>query len=123
MRLCIACLAMMAALCFPFEARIKGRTHLIPFLATAYAAEGITKSGEPTRPGIVAADPNVLPIGTMIRVTNAGPHSGVYTVKDTGGKVKGRHIDIFLPGWTRAKQFGRKLVRVTVLKWGHGSEP
>jgi len=91
-----------------------------PFLATAYAIHGVTASGEHTRPGTVAADPAVLPIGTKIQVTNAGPHSGVYTVTDTGGAVKGRHIDIFLPSWARAKEFGRKIVHVRVLRWGRG---
>jgi 3D (Asp-Asp-Asp) domain-containing protein len=93
-----------------------------PFIATAYTGEGLTSSGLRVRPGMVAADPNVLPPGTKIKVTNAGPHSGVYTVTDTGAKVRGRHIDIFLPSWTRAKEFGRKLVHVTVLRWGHWNQ-
>jgi len=91
---------------------------VIPFLATAYAINGTTKSGTQTKPGIVAADTNVLPLGTKIQVTNAGPHSGIYTVTDTGSKVRGHHIDIYLPSWTRAKEFGRKIVHVRVLRWG-----
>ena len=124
-RAAAACLLAQLALgvlcCVPLHARIRSR-ELIPFLATAYALEGITRSGLPTRPGTVAADPAVLPLGTRIRVTGAGRHSGVYTVTDTGSKVRGRHIDIFLPGWKRAKEFGRRIVRVTVLEWGHREE-
>ena len=118
MRLCLAYLALIAALGEPLHAQANGRARLIPFLATAYAIDGVTKSGTQTRPGIVAADTNVLPLGTKIRVTNAGPQSGVYTVADTGSKIRGRHIDIYLPSWSRAKEFGRKVVHVTVLKWG-----
>jgi 3D (Asp-Asp-Asp) domain-containing protein len=110
MRLRLAALLLGFGLCM--QARV------IPFLATAYAAPGITKSGEPARPGTVAADTSVLPIGTKIRVSNAGPHSGVYTVIDTGSKVRGRHIDIYLRDWQRAKEFGRRIVHVTVLRWG-----
>jgi len=110
---------MIALLCLPFQAQVRERLHLAPFLATAYAQSGTTKSGLPTRPGTVAADTRVLPLGTKIQVTGAGPHSGIYTVTDTGGLVRGRHIDIFLPSWAKAKLFGRKVVRVTVLRWGH----
>jgi rare lipoprotein A len=122
MRLCLAYLALVAALLLPCQAQTGGKPRLIPFLATAYAQQGTTKSGLPSQPGTVAADTSVLPLGTKIKVTNAGPHSGIYTVTDTGGKVRGRHIDIFLPSWVRAKKFGRKIVHVTVLKWGNWEE-
>jgi len=95
--------------------------HDASFVATAYAQRGITRSGLPAAPGRVAADPEVLPLGTRIRVSNAGPYSGTYTVADTGSKVRGRHIDIFIGSRRLAIQFGRRLVRVTVLRWGDGS--
>jgi len=88
--------------------------------ATAYSQQGTTASGEQTRVGIVAADPAVLPMGTRIRVRGQGI-SGTYVVSDTGRKVGGRHIDIFMPSWIRAKRFGKKVVEVRVLKWGDTS--
>lgn len=88
------------------------------FIATAYAQRGITRSGRYTAPGVVAADLNFLPMGTKILVKNAGPYSGTYTVADTGGKVRGRHIDIFMPDVRKAIRFGKKMVEVTVLRWG-----
>jgi len=118
MRRCVAWLTLIVIGCVPLQAQSKGRVGQVPFLATAYAIGGITKSGTLTKPGIVAADTSVLPLGTRIQVTNAGPHSGIYTVTDTGSKVRGRHIDIYLPSWTRAKEFGRKIVHVRVLRWG-----
>jgi 3D (Asp-Asp-Asp) domain-containing protein len=118
LRLWLSRLALASLLCLPSRGQQKEDAALTPFLATAYATDGTTKSGEPTRPGTVAADTDVLPLGTKIRVTHAGAQSGIYTVTDTGSKVRGRHIDIFLPGWNRAKEFGRKIVQVTVLKWG-----
>jgi 3D (Asp-Asp-Asp) domain-containing protein len=85
------------------------------FVATAYSTDGTTKSGSQTRTGIVAADPRVLPIGTRIRVAEAGPYSGVYTVTDTGRAIKGSEIDLFIPDAKEAKRFGRRHVQVEVL--------
>ena len=86
------------------------------FLATAYAQRGITRSGAHVRRGMVAADPSVLPLGARILVRRAGQYSGTYTVADTGAKVRGRHIDIFVPNAGQARRFGRKTVEVRVLK-------
>ena len=85
------------------------------FEATAYSVTGTTASGMQTRRGIVAADPSVLPIGTRIRVTDAGAYSGVYTVTDTGPAVKGHTIDIFMADGAAAKRFGRRRVQVEIL--------
>jgi 3D (Asp-Asp-Asp) domain-containing protein len=85
------------------------------FTATAYSIEGTTKSGGQAHEGIVAADPRVLPIGTRIRVADAGQYSGVYTVTDTGRAIKGTEIDIYLASDKEAKHFGRKQVQVEVL--------
>lgn len=86
------------------------------FTATAYAAEGTTASGKQTREGRVAADPAVLPLGTVIQVRGAGRYSGTYTVRDTGSKINGRSIDIFMYSTEEAKRFGKKAVRVRVVK-------
>jgi 3D (Asp-Asp-Asp) domain-containing protein len=85
--------------------------------ATAYCDSGTTKSGTKARTGIVAADPAVLPIGTVLRIIN-GPRSGVYTVMDTGSAVKGRRIDIFIPDCATAERFGEQTLRVRILRRG-----
>jgi 3D (Asp-Asp-Asp) domain-containing protein len=85
--------------------------------ATAYCQGGTTKSGAPARTGIVAADPAVLPVGSVLRILD-GPSAGIYTVMDTGAAVKGRTIDIFIPDCRRALKFGRQSVRVRVLRRG-----
>ena len=90
------------------------------FLATAFAERGITRSGARAQRGMVAADTHVLPLGTKIEVRNAGQYSGTYTVADTGSKVRGRHIDIFMSSRQKAREFGRKVVQVEVLRWGEG---
>jgi 3D (Asp-Asp-Asp) domain-containing protein len=92
----------------------------VSFEATAYTVEGQTASGAQTRAGIVGADPNVLPIGSRIRVSGAGRYDGEYTVKDTGREIKGREIDIYIANDAEAKRFGRKNVTVEVLERGDG---
>lgn len=87
------------------------------FLATAYSDYGITKSGVVVATGIVAADPTVLPIGSIIEI-EAGDYSGIYTVMDTGGDVKGEKIDIFIPNYDEAVRFGIRKVAVKVLRRG-----
>lgn len=85
------------------------------FEATAYSIEGKTASGKHAREGICAADPDVLPLGSRIRVHDAGAYSGECEIADTGRAIKGREIDIYLANDREAKRFGRKKVRVEVL--------
>jgi len=59
----------------------------------------------------------ILPLNSRIRVEGAGPYSGVYSVEDTGPKVAGRHIDIYMNTLAEVKKFGKKTVRV-VLRYG-----
>jgi 3D (Asp-Asp-Asp) domain-containing protein len=88
---------------------------LLDFEATAYSIEGKTASGHQAREGIVAADPKLLPIGSRIRVSDAGELSGVYVVADTGRTIKGREIDIYMKNDAGAKRFGRRDVKIEIL--------
>src|SRR5262245_16349641 len=84
--------------------------------ATAYCPAGRTATGDRTQPGIVAADPRVLPLGTVMRIT--GPlkeYRGTYKVADVGSAIKGRIIDIFMPSCREAIRFGRQRVHLEVL--------
>src|SRR3954451_14469359 len=92
------------------------------YRATAYAQSGTTASGEPTHRHIVAADPDVLPIGSRIRIRRAGKYSGEYVVADTGGKIQGRRLDIYIPSEQACKKFGVKVVQVQVLERGTGTQ-
>jgi 3D (Asp-Asp-Asp) domain-containing protein len=56
----------------------------------------------------------VLPLGSRVRL-EAGAYSGEYLVADTGGAVRGRKIDIWMPSTGEAMRFGRRNVRLTVL--------
>lgn len=84
------------------------------YSATAYCLKGRTASGSGVRRGVIAADPRHLPLGTRVQLT-AGAWTGTYTVADTGGVIKGRKIDVWVPNITEARRFGRRTVQITVL--------
>jgi len=85
--------------------------------ATAYCDRGRTKSGAPTRDGIVAADPRRLPLGTRLQIVAPGkPYARTYTVTDTGSGIKRRDLDIFMASCAQARRFGRRTVTVRVMK-------
>jgi len=89
------------------------------FAATAYCRGETTASGVPVKAGIAAADPKILPIGSVIRVDGiARPYEGIYTVLDTGPEIQGREIDVYMWNCTEAKAFGRQKVVVTVMRQG-----
>lgn len=87
------------------------------FRATAYSLRGRTASGIETKSGVVAADPRVLPLGSVVQI-KAGSYSGVYTVHDTGSAVKGNLVDVWMPSTKEARQFGRRTIRLQVLRYG-----
>ena len=91
---------------------------LVDFHATAYCLKGRTASGINTRPGMIAADPSVLPLGTVVHL-RAGRYTGTYTVMDTGGRIKGRLVDVYVPTHREALEFGRQKVKLKVI--GRGS--
>lgn len=84
------------------------------YTATAYALRGRTATGSGVRRGIIAADPRVLPLGSRVQIS-AGAWSGTYVVADTGGVIKGRKIDIWVPSNAEARKFGRRKIKLTVL--------
>jgi len=87
------------------------------FQATAYALKGRTRTGASVRRGVIAADPHVLPLGSVVQL-RAGKYSGVYTVHDTGGRIKGNVIDVWVPDNREARQFGRRRIKLHVLRLG-----
>jgi peptidoglycan lytic transglycosylase len=84
------------------------------FHATAYCLKGRTASGAYTRTGMIAADPRVLPLGTVVHI-RAGRYSGTYTVTDTGAQIKGQKVDVYVSTYAEARQFGRKRIQVKVV--------
>ena len=89
------------------------------FTATAYCKGTTTASGVNVRNGIAAADPDLLPIGSVVRIDELGDkYDGIYTVMDTGPKVQGRHVDVYLWSCHEALEVGRRPMKLTVLRLG-----
>jgi 3D (Asp-Asp-Asp) domain-containing protein len=89
------------------------------FNATAYCKGTTTASGVNVRSGIAAADPDLLPVGSVVQVDAPGArYDGVYTVMDTGPRVQGRHLDLYMWSCHEALRFGRTAIRIVVLRLG-----
>ena len=93
--------------------------HNLNFAATAYCKGTTTASGVNVRTGIAAADPDLLPVGSVIQVYRLGErYNGIYTIMDTGPAVQGREIDIYMWSCHEALQFGRRKIALNVLRLG-----
>ena len=89
------------------------------FTATAYCKGETTASGVSVRTGIAAADPMLLPVGTVIRIDTPDPKlDGIWTVMDTGPAVQGRTVDLYLWSCHEALRFGRRPIQLEVLRLG-----
>jgi len=90
---------------------------LLDFHATAYCLKGRTASGSFVQSGMIAADPRVLPLGTVVHLS-AGSYTGIYRVMDTGGSIKGNRVDVYVTTHREAVQFGRRQVKLKVIARG-----
>ncbi len=87
------------------------------FEATAYCVFGITRTGVWVHRGIIAVDPRIIPLGSIVEI-KAGDYSGIYTAMDTGTLIKGRIIDIYVPDFEEAIRFGRRKIKLRILRKG-----
>ncbi len=78
---------------------------------------GITRSGTKARPGTVAVDPKVIPLGTKLYIQSldGSVDYGFAIAEDTGGAIKGNKIDLFYEDTSIASRYGRKKVKVYIL--------
>ena len=91
----------------------------LEFTATAYCKGTTTASGVGVRSGIAASDPAILPVGSVVNIsTHNAKYNGVYTIMDTGPRVQGRALDLYMWSCHEALAFGRRLVELRVLRLG-----
>jgi len=77
---------------------------------------GITYSGKMVTPNhTIAADINVLPLGTKVEIEGL-PHT--YTVEDKGGAINGNDLDLYIPNLEEALAWGRREREVYIVEWG-----
>ncbi|MGI5835896.1 MAG: LysM peptidoglycan-binding domain-containing protein [Chloroflexota bacterium] len=80
---------------------------------TAYCLQGRTRSGTPVKWGVVAVDPNVIPLGSKILIEGFGE---IFSAEDTGSGVRGKWVDIWVESCAEARVFGLQSRRVTILE-------
>ncbi len=87
--------------------------------AYTYGNDGgnYTCLGQPTRRGVVAVDPSVIPLGTRLYIESEdGKYIyGEAVAGDTGGAIKGNKIDLFVESASECRAFGRRNVTVYIL--------
>ena len=69
-----------------------------------------TASGLWPEVGMVAVDPNVIPLGSTIWIQGLG----TFLAADTGSMVKGAHIDVFGESYSDALQWGVQSLPIVV---------
>lgn len=82
------------------------------YLPTDGDGSCITASGMVARRGVVAVDPDVIPLGTRLYI----PGYGEAIAADTGGAIRGNMIDLCMESYGEAMQFGRRDITVYVLR-------
>jgi 3D (Asp-Asp-Asp) domain-containing protein len=78
--------------------------------ATGYSLSGMTATGLPVGPGIVAVDPSLIPLGTRLTI----PGYGEGVAADTGSAVRGATIDLWFGSPAAALAWGRRTVVITL---------
>jgi len=81
------------------------------YLPTDGDGQCITATGIRATAGVVAVDPEVIPLGSRVYI----PGYGFAIAADTGGAIIGNRIDLCMEDYDEAIQFGRRPVKVYVL--------
>ncbi len=101
----------------------KNAQQVLEVKATAYApgphdnAQWGDKTflGTTVRPGIIAVDPNVIPLGSRVYIEYPDGTGHYATAEDTGGAIKGNRIDVAVSSVDKAYDFGIKNAKVYVV--------
>ena len=92
-------------------------TKSIKAKVTAYTpydagCNGITATGTTAKKGVIAVDPNVIPLGTRVYI----PGYGVAVAQDTGGAIKGNRVDVCYMSKNEAFSWGVRNIPVYILQ-------
>jgi 3D (Asp-Asp-Asp) domain-containing protein/LysM repeat protein len=86
------------------------------YTATCKGCSGITATGINLKKNpnlkVISVDPKVIPLGSKVWVEGYGDA----IAGDTGGRIKGNKIDVFIPNKQRAINWGNKTVKVKIYK-------
>ncbi len=74
-----------------------------------------TYTGTNIRPGVIAVDPSVIPLGSRVYLQYPDGHGAYAVAEDTGGAIKGSRIDVAKTTENEASDFGIQKVKVYVI--------
>lgn len=74
-----------------------------------------THLGTEVRPGIIAVDPHIIPLGSRVFIQYPDGHGEYARAEDTGGAIKGNRIDVAKATVREAENFGIQHVKVFVV--------
>lgn len=81
----------------------------VPVQMTAYClTQSSTRRARPVRAGIVAADPRLFPLSHYVELYADSRHLGRFLIDNTGRRIRGNVLDIWMPTCREARQFGRR---------------
>ena len=80
-----------------------------PYAHVCGDGDGLTATGLPVTPGVVAVDPEVIPLGSTVIIDGQA-----YLAADTGGAVGGNHVDICVATHQEAEDLGVTTAEVWV---------
>ena len=81
----------------------------VPVEITAYClTKTQTRRGRYVRAGIVATDPKLFPLSRYLELYVGRRYMGRFLIDDTGLKIKGNKIDVWMPTCREARIFGRR---------------
>jgi 3D (Asp-Asp-Asp) domain-containing protein len=78
------------------------------FEVSCHTGKGVTASGRASSREVVSVDPRVVPLGTRLVIDKVGTR----VAADTGGRIRGRRLDIWEPSAAACTRFGRRQLRV-----------
>lgn len=64
---------------------------------------------------IIAVDPNVIPLGSMVKITLEDGTTFTASAEDTGGGIRGNRIDVLVESREDAERLGRQSAEVEVI--------
>lgn len=82
-----------------------------PYAHVCGDGDGLTATGLPVTPGVVAVDPEVIPLGSTVIIDGQA-----YLAADTGGAVRGSHVDIAVATHQEALELGTRTAEVWVVE-------
>ena len=100
-----------------YSSGIPGCSRIVRVEATAYSSmqpglSAYTATGTLCRYGVIATDPNFIPLGTRVYI----PGYGYAVAEDTGGAIVGNKIDVAFDTVGECYEFGRQWIDLYILE-------